>query len=188
MIFPFLIIFFPIVGILIKLNSDGPVVFIDKRYGKSGKIFTCYKFRTMYVDNENTLRQYLDSNSVDRDHWESYRKLPNDPRITRIGKPLRKTGFDELPQFINIIKGDMSLIGPRPFMIREWSDLEPHANIVLSHRPGLIGAWLANGRNELTFDQRINVELDYIRKWSLKLDLLTFRRCVISIVTGRGAE
>lgn len=185
------VVLFPtylIIAILIKLDSRGPVIYRDKRLCKSGNTFDCLKFRTMVLGNEAILKAYLKDNPIARQHWSIIRKLPNDPRVTRIGRILRKTGFDEIPQFFNIIRGEMSLIGPRPFIMKEWPDLERHAVVIFSVRPGLIGTWLANGRNENTFSERIQLELDYVRGWSLKTDLLIFCKCIIPIFTERGAQ
>lgn len=183
-----LIPLFAIVAIVIKLDSSGPIIYQDKRLGKSKRVFNCLKFRTMVNNNDNILEEYLRKNPDAQQHWNLYKKLPNDPRVTRIGRLLRKTGFDETPQLINIIRGEMSFVGPRPFLVKEWSSIKQYAKEILSVRPGLIGTWLAHGRNENTFSRRIELELDYVRNWSLKTDFLISIKCVVPFFTGKGSQ
>ena len=179
---------FAIAALLIKLETPGPVVYADKRLGKGGKVFNCLKLRTMFTGSEDSLEAYLESHPEAREHWAVYRKLPNDPRLTRVGRILRKTTLDELPQVINIIRGEMSIVGPRPFMLREAQELEPYMAGLLSMRPGMAGIWMAHGRNELTFEERIQLELKYIRRWSLKLDAVLFVKSLVAVLTARGAH
>ena len=176
-----------VTAIMIKLDSHGPLIFSDKRFGKGGRIFKCLKLRTMFVDNEPILEAYLADHPRARRHWEIYRKLPDDPRVTGLGRLLRKAALDELPQLVNVAMGDMSLVGPRPFMLREWGELEPHATEVLSVRPGLLGTWLAHGRSERTFEDRTQLELEYVRTRSLWQDIIILCKSLIPLLTGRGA-
>ena len=188
---PVLILLMPvlaIVALLIKLETPGPVVYADKRLGKGGKVFNCLKLRTMFTGSEDSLEAYLESHPEAREHWAVYKKLPNDPRLTRVGRILRKTTLDELPQVVNIIRGEMSIVGPRPFMLREAQEIEPYMAALLSLRPGMAGIWMAHGRNELTFEERIQLELKYIRRWSLKLDAVLFVKSLVTLLTAKGAH
>ena len=182
-----LIPLFVFVAIIIKLDSGGPVIYRDKRFGKSMRVFDCLKFRTMINNNDHILQEYLGNNPEAQEHWKVYKKLPDDPRVTRVGRLLRKTGFDEMPQLINIIRCEMSFVGPRPFQVQEWSDIEQYAEDILSVRPGLIGTWLAHGRNENTFLKRIELEVNYVKNWSLKKDILISIKCIVPLFTGKGS-
>ena len=186
--FILLIPVFALAAILIKLETPGPVFYTDKRLGKGGRIFNCLKFRTMFADSEAILQAYLESHPEAREQWALYKKLPADPRVTRIGRWLRKTTLDEFPQVINIIRGEMSILGPRPFMLREAEELAPYAAELLSMPPGMAGMWIAHGRNRLTFEQRIQLELEYVRYWSLGLDFVLFWKSFIALVTARGVH
>ena len=185
--FILLIPVFALAAILIKLETPGPAFYTDRRLGKGGRIFNCLKFRTMFADSEAILQAYLESHPEAREQWALYKKLSDDPRVTRIGRWLRKTTLDEFPQVVNIIRGEMSILGPRPFMLREAGELEPYAAELLSMPPGMAGMWIAHGRNRLTFEQRIHLEREYVRRWSLRLDFVLFWKSFIALVTARGA-
>jgi len=187
-VFVFLLPFFVLAALLIRVESPGPVFYTDRRLGKNGKVFTCIKFRTMFVDNDATLAAHLEANSTARQCWQLYRKLPDDPRVTRLGRLLRKFTIDEFPQVINIIRGEMSIVGPRPFMIREVPDIGPHLSELLTMRPGMAGMWIAYGRNRLTFEERVSLDLKYVREWSLKLDASLFFKSLVALLIARGAH
>jgi lipopolysaccharide/colanic/teichoic acid biosynthesis glycosyltransferase len=188
---PLLIPFVPlfaVVGLLIKWDSPGPVLYLDKRLGKDGKAFNCYKFRTMFTDSESVLEGHLDTHPDARIQWDLYKKLPHDPRVTRVGRLLRKMTLDESPQLVNIVLGEMSIVGPRPFMLREVQELEPYLAELLSVRPGMAGMWIAHGRNKLTFGQRIQLELQYVHSWSLRLDAVLLWKSALNLLMSRGAH
>ncbi|GBE01360.1 UDP-glucose:undecaprenyl-phosphate glucose-1-phosphate transferase [bacterium BMS3Bbin06] len=171
LLLPFLLMLTAIIGILIKLETPGPVIYSHNRIGSKGRQFKCYKFRTMHKDSEEILQQLIESNSVARKEWEQYWKITDDPRVTRIGKFLRKTSLDELPQIFNVLKGEMSLIGPRPYLIREKSAIEDKLDIITSVPPGITGLWQVSGRSNTTYPYRIRLDMWYIMNWSLWLDI-----------------
>jgi undecaprenyl-phosphate galactose phosphotransferase len=169
-----------ILAALIKIDSEGPAVLFQERLGYRGRHFRCLKFRTMYINNEKKLEQYIASNSEAAAEWLKYAKLRNyDPRVTRLGRFLRKWSLDELPQLLNVLKGEMSLVGPRPYLPQERDRIGVELPTILSARPGITGFWQVSGRNQLTFDERVQVEAWYIRNWSIWLD------CIVLIKTIR---
>lgn len=169
-------------------EDDGPLFYEQLRYGKEGKKFRIYKFRSMCVDADKKLKKYLENNEDARKEFEENQKLKNDPRITRIGNFLRKTSIDELPQLINVLKGDMSLIGPRPIVDGEIEKYGTNKNKFLSVKPGLTGYWAANGRNNINYSERIKMELYYVDNMSFKLDLKIFFKTIISVLKKEGAN
>lgn len=175
---------FLLLAILIKVNSKGSVFFAHTRIGKDGKKFKMYKFRTMYENAEEMIKNF---SPEQKKEWEENYKLKEDPRITSIGKILRKTSLDELPQIINIIKGDLSIIGPRPVIDRELEKYGESKEKFLSITPGLTGYWQANGRSETTYKQRMKMELYYVDHISLRLDLQIFFKTFVSIFKREGA-
>lgn len=175
---------FLILAILIKIDSKGSVLFAHTRMGKNGEKFKMYKFRTMY---ENAQEMIKDFTPEQKKEWEENFKLKNDPRITKIGKFLRKTSLDELPQIINIIKGDLSIIGPRPIIDEELEKYGENKEKFLSITPGLTGYWQANGRSATTYEQRMKMELYYIDHISPKLDLQIFFKTISSVLKKEGA-
>ncbi|WP_412990444.1 sugar transferase [Pediococcus siamensis] len=175
------------VALIYKINKadEGPLFYKQNRVGKGGQIFGMYKFRSMVVNAENKLKQNPD---LYRKYIENNYKLPpeEDPRITKIGKWLRKTSVDEIPQFINILKGDMSLVGPRPVIeeeLREYSDVEK----LLSVKPGAMGLWQARGRSEIGYPERANIEMEYIEHASLLMDFKIMIMNFWNIFKGKGA-
>ncbi len=175
---------FLLLAILIKVNSKGSVFFAHTRIGKDGKKFKMYKFRTMYENAEEMIKNF---SPEQKKEWEENYKLKEDPRITSIGKILRKTSLDELPQIINIIKGDLSIIGPRPVIDRELEKYGESKEKFLSITPGLTGYWQANGRSETTYKQRMKMELYYVDHISLRLDLQIFFKTFVSVFKREGA-
>ena len=176
---------FAIIAIAIKIDSKGPVFFAHKRIGKNGKIIKLYKFRSMVINAEELIKSFTPEQM--REYKENY-KLTNDPRITKVGKFLRKTSLDELPQLINIINGDLSIIGPRPVVADELEKYGVNKDKFLSVTPGLTGYWVANGRSNTTYEQRMEMELYYIDNLSLKMDIKVFFKTILSVLKKEGAR
>lgn len=175
-----------IARIVLKEN-DGPMFYEHLRYGKGGKKFRIYKFRSMCIDADKKLKSYLEQNEEARKEFEENHKLKDDPRITKLGKFIRKTSIDELPQFINVLKGDMSLIGPRPIVDGEIEKYGDNRDKFLSVRPGLTGYWAANGRSDITYEERMKMELYYVDNISFKLDVQIFFKTIVSVIKKEGA-
>ena len=168
-------------------EDDGPLFYEQLRYGKNGKKFRLYKFRSMCIDADKKLKEYLAGNEEARKEFEENQKLKDDPRITKIGNFLRKTSLDELPQMINILKGEMSFIGPRPVVDGEIEKYGANKNRFLSVKPGLTGYWQVNGRSNTTYAERIDMELYYVDNQSLWLDIKIFFKTFISVIKKEGA-
>ena len=179
-----------IVAVLVKLSSKGPVLFKDKRVGLNGKEILVWKFRSMYVDAESRLEQYLTKEQLEM--WKKERKIDNDPRITKIGKIIRKTSLDELPQLFNILKGDLSIIGNRPVSRLEYETYytEDEKKILNSMRPGLTGYWQVYGRSNVTYatGERQKMCLHYVKKATIWLDIKIFFKTFLVVVTHKGAR
>lgn len=179
-----------ILCIVVKLSSKGPIIFADKRIGKGGKEITVYKFRSMYVDAETNIEKYLSEEQ--RDTWLRERKLDDDPRITSVGKFIRKTSLDELPQLFNILFGSLSVVGPRPISQREldenFSDYEK--SILLMTRPGLTGYWQVYGRSNIDYKsgERQRMELEYFSKRSFSFDLKLIFKTIPVVLKHKGAK
>lgn len=167
----------------IKLDSAGPVFFIQERTGKGGKRFKMYKLRTMRKDADRLKKEYLHLNTL---RYPDF-KIPNDPRITRVGRFLRKTSLDELPQIFNVIKGDMSLIGPRPTSFH-YSTYDLWHTVRLEIKPGVTGLWQISGRSDIEFDDRIRLDVAYMRNLSLRLDIRILLRTITCVLKTEGAK
>ena len=187
-ILPIFLFIHIVISLLIKLDSRGPIVFKQKRLGKNQELFSCYKYRTMYVDSEKLLENYLIENPDEVEYYNKYHKYKNDPRITKIGCLLRKTSLDELPQLINVLQGKMSLIGPRPYMVEESCKLVDEIDTILRVRPGITGLWQVSGRNDLDFEERKQLDIWYIRNWSLWLDFVILMKTVKVVLSKVGAR
>ena len=174
---------FAVIALLIRLDSHGPVLFIQRRVGKGGREFSVFKFRSMYTDAEQRLEILLGAN----ERTGPVFKMRHDPRVTRVGRILRKCSFDELPQLLNILRGEMSLVGPRPALPREVALYSPEQRLRLSVTPGLTGLWQVSGRANLTFEQSMDLDLEYIRRQSFALNLVLIARTVPAVLTGHGA-
>ena len=183
----FILPLFAIIAIAVKCGSKGPVFYQQKRLGLGGKKFMVWKFRTMRSDAKGELAAYLEANSAAHDEWEETYKLKNDPRVTRIGKLLRATSLDELPQLWNILRGEMSLIGPRPIVDDEIHFYGNKWPVVSSVQPGITGLWQVSGRSDTSYEERVSLDLYYIQNWSLWMDLYIFFKTLWMIVTGKGA-
>ena len=175
---------FLIIAIAIKLDSKGPIFFAHTRIGKNGKPIKIYKFRTMVVNAEELIKKFTPEQM--KEYKKNY-KLNNDPRITKVGNILRKTSLDELPQLINIIKGDLALIGPRPVVNAELEKYGENASKFLSVTPGLTGNWAANGRSISAYEERMQLELYYVDNISLKMDIEIFFKTIIAVIKREGA-
>ncbi len=177
-----------LIALGIKLTDGGKVFFTQKRVGKDGKEFDIIKFRSMYPDAESRLKEILESNPQARKEWKESFKLRNDPRITPIGKFLRKTSLDELPQFFNVLKGDMSVVGPRPVVQEELDKFyKEKANLYKSIRPGVTGYWQVEGRSDTDYEERVKMDEWYIKNQSLWLDLKIILKTIKVMITGKGA-
>lgn len=175
---------FAIIALAIKIESKGPVFFKHTRIGEKGKIIKMYKFRTMVQNAEELIKSFTPEQM--KEYKENY-KLTNDPRITKVGNFLRKTSLDELPQLLNIIKGDLSIIGPRPVVQDELEKYGENKAKFLSVTPGLTGYWAANGRSNTTYEERMKMELYYVENISFKLDIEVFFKTIISVLKKEGA-
>ncbi len=186
-----LLIFSPLfllIGFAIALSSKGHVIFSQKRMGRGGRPFLCFKFRSMYLDAEQRLEELLEKDVVARREWESTRKLKRDPRITPLGRLLRKTSLDELPQFWNVLKGELSVVGPRPVPKNEIETFfGKHAAKVLSIRPGLTCTWQVSGRNNVTYADRVMMDERYVRERSFWMDLKLIARTLPAMLFANGA-
>lgn len=172
----------------IRLTSPGHVVYAQERVGRGGKTFKCYKFRTMFADSDRKLKTLLESDPLLRAEWDKYYKLKNDPRITPIGAFLRKTSLDELPQFWNVLKGDLSVVGPRPVVRGEMTKYFGNkAAKIFSIRPGLTGLWQISGRSDLSYMARIKLDEHYVDNHSFLLDLQIIMKTVPAMFSSRGA-
>jgi len=188
----FLITFLPlflIISLLIKLSSRGPIFFQQKRIGKNNIPFKCIKFRTMYPEAKDILENMLMQDLLLKKEFEETHKIKNDPRITTIGKFLRKTSLDELPQFINVLRGEMSIIGPRPIVKEEKKMYGKNFKKVSLIKPGITGLWQVSGRNNLTYKRRVMLDLNYVENYNLLMDLRILLRTfgVILLPLDRGA-
>jgi Undecaprenyl-phosphate galactose phosphotransferase WbaP len=179
--------FFLLVAFFIKINSPGPVFYKHKRLGRNGQYFYAYKFRSMAIDAEQRLQKMLESDQAIRDEWEKSHKLQNDPRITGFGKILRRTSIDEFPQILNILKGEMSLIGPRPIVDEEVEKYGEDYNRIFSIRPGLTGLWQVSGRSDTDYHERVAYDAYYLQSWSLWLDLWILFKTFGVVIKGKGA-
>lgn len=168
-------------------ENDGPIFYDQLRIGKDGKHFKLYKYRSMVIGADKILEEYLAENEEARIEFEQNQKLKNDPRITKLGSFIRKTSLDEFPQFINILKGDMSLVGPRPIVDREVELFGDKMKTVHSVRPGLTGYWAANGRSDTTYEQRVEMEAYYAENFSLLLDIKIIFKTIKSVIKKEGA-
>ena len=162
---------FILIGILVKLSSPGSIFYVQKRVGRNYKEFGCIKFRTMYQDADDLLPNLLEKYPLMRKEFEKDFKLRQDPRITKLGRFLRRSSLDELPQFLNVLKGEMSVVGPRPIVSNEINKYSLFMEEVISVRPGLTGLWQVSGRNNLSYKKRVKLDLFYARNRTFLLDL-----------------
>jgi len=178
---------FLVIALWIKVDSRGPVFFSQRRVGRGGRPFSCLKFRTMCPDAE---RQLVRDPELFRMYLANACKLPadRDARITRAGRVLRRTSLDELPQIVNVLLGHMSLVGPRPVLSSELAFYWPNASALSSMRPGMTGAWAVSGRSSVGYPARARIELEYVRRWSLRTDARILFKTIPAVVSGNGAH
>lgn len=177
---------FLMVALLVKFSDGGPIFYGHSRIGRGGRIFPCLKFRTMVQDGERVLAVYLAANPDANAEWIATRKLRSDPRVTRVGAVLRKLSLDELPQIINILQGEMSLVGPRPVVRDELEIYGSSAVYYLKSRPGLTGLWQVSGRNDVSYDSRVAFDRHYVENWSLFEDIRIIIKTVPAVWMSRG--
>jgi Undecaprenyl-phosphate galactose phosphotransferase WbaP len=184
------IVSFPLflfLALIIRLDSEGPAVFVQKRLGKNGRIFNLYKFRTMEINAEEKLDNLLQKDEKLREEYQKYHKLQNDPRITKMGHFLRKTSLDEFPQIWNVIRGEMSLVGPRAYMPSELEQMGESAVLIGRVLPGLTGWWQVMGRHDVSFQYRLRLDEYYISNFSLWIDFYIMVKTIWVIISGKGA-
>ena len=172
----------------IHRDSPGPIIYDGVRIGENGKEFKCYKFRSMYTNGDEILEKYLLEHPEKRKEWEVYHKLDDDPRVTPIGRFIRKTSIDELPQLLNVFLGDMSLVGPRPYLPREKQDMGEAYDTIILAKPGITGYWQVSGRNDISFDDRLVLESWYVYNWSFWMDMELLVKTVLVVLSGHGAK
>lgn len=174
-----------LICLVIRLDSKGPAIFVHERMGKDGKPLPLLKFRTMYANAQDMIAQFTPEQKRE---WEENFKLTNDPRITPVGKILRKTSLDELPQLVNILRGDMSVVGPRPVVAEELKKYGIHQQEFLSMTPGLTGYWQAYARSDCSYERRMQMELSYMRGANLWWDIKILFATVYAVLKGKGAR
>jgi Undecaprenyl-phosphate galactose phosphotransferase WbaP len=177
---------FLLIALLVK-RDGGKVFYSHKRLGRNGEAFYCLKFRSMVPDGDIILHRYLDNNPVAKAEWENERKLQYDPRITRLGAFLRKTSLDELPQLLNVLRGEMSIVGPRPIVVAETDKYDSEINDYYRVRPGLTGLWQVSGRSNVSYGQRVSMDSWYVRNWSLWHDVMIICKTFPALLKRRGA-
>ena len=168
-------------------RDNGPIFFTQKRIGKNGKIFKMYKYRTMVVGAEDILQKHIDEQTEIGKEYLEHKKIKNDPRITKIGKFLRKTSLDEFPQFINVMKGQMSLVGPRPYLPREKEDMGQYYDYIIKMKPGVTGPWQVAGRNQLEFDDRLELDREYCDRRGNRRDIKIVLKTIEKVIKKEGA-
>jgi exopolysaccharide production protein ExoY len=172
----------------VLLNSGGPVIYMQPRYGKNGRVFRFYKFRTMAPDADSVLARHLRKNEAARREWQMFQKLEHDPRITRFGAFLRRYSIDEFPQFWNVLKGDMSMVGPRPCMFAQKDLYGPYWAYYCAVRPGITGLWQISGRNEVSYRRRAAMDAEYVATLSLLRDVVILLKTFRVVAGARGSR
>ncbi|MDQ5956371.1 MAG: sugar transferase [Candidatus Rhabdochlamydia sp.] len=183
--------FFIVIAFLIKFSSKGPIFYCSSRLGHKGRLFKFWKFRSMYCDADSRLQHLLKQQPELNREWQKFFKLKNDPRLTYLGRLIRKTSLDELPQFWNVLKGDLSIVGPRPYLPREEKRIKEligsNIDVLLSVKPGLTGIWQTSGRSALSFEKRIELDLSYVRTRSFLLDIQLIVKTIPEMISSKGA-
>lgn len=185
-----IVIFSPVLFIIyvaVFVDTKGHPIFKHERIGQNGSILKIYKFRTMKPDADSKLRQLLKNSKEAHEEWKNSFKLKNDPRVTAIGAFLRKSSLDELPQLINVIKGNMSLVGPRPIVKEEVAKYGVYFDYFKAVKPGITGLWQVSGRNDINYDERVRIDVWYVRNWSLELDIIILLKTAASVLTGKDS-
>ena len=168
-------------------EDDGPIFYEQLRIGKNGKIFRMYKYRSMVIGADEKLYTYLEENEEAKKEYIKYKKLKKDPRITKVGNFIRKTSIDEFPQFLNVLKGEMSLVGPRPYLPREKEDMGEYYKYIIQCKPGITGYWQTEGRSDVTFEDRLKMDYKYYQNKNLKIDMKLLGKTVLNVVKKEGA-
>lgn len=181
-------IFALIIYLMRKEEPKGSIFFKQDRLGKDGEVFVCYKFRSMREDGDKILKEYLTDHPEEVESYEKYHKYINDPRITKVGNLMRRTSLDELPQIINVFKGEMSLIGPRPYMLNEKAKIGSNINMVLAVKPGITGLWQVSGRSDVDFHSRVDIDVYYTRNWNLWMDVVVLIKTIKTVLFREGAS
>ncbi len=176
-----------LIVLAIKIDSPGPAVYRARRLGRNGKVFDCFKFRSMHRDADAKLKEVLDADSVLRVEFEATHKIKDDPRVTKIGQFLRRTSLDELPQLFNVIIGEMSLVGPRPIVNAEIVRYGEIYSTYKHVRPGMTGYWQVNGRSDTSYSERVGMDNFYVTNWSPWLDLVILLQTIWVVLRGKGA-
>jgi Undecaprenyl-phosphate galactose phosphotransferase WbaP len=187
LLMPLILPLISILGLFIKLETTGPAIYAHDRIGKNGKTFRCYKFRTMYRDAEDKLKEMLGNSETLRNEWNLNWKLKDDPRVTKIGRFLRKSSLDELPQIFNVLRGEMSLVGPRPYLPREKTDIMENIQIISNAKPGITGLWQVSGRSNTHYRYRVKLDTWYVMNWSLWLDIAILFKTIRVVLKAEGA-
>ena len=184
-----LVLFSPLFLILAyKIKKDGgPVFYGHQRIGRGGRPFKCWKFRSMVMGSQDILKDLLEKDAAARDEYARTFKLKNDPRITPVGAVLRKTSLDEIPQLFNVLCGDMSLVGPRPIVEAEQSYYDDKISLYTSVKPGITGLWQVSGRSDTDYEQRVSLDSQYVKKWSLWNDIVIIFKTIHVVLTRKGA-
>lgn len=172
---------------IITKENDGPIFYEQLRIGKNGKQFRIYKYRSMVVNADQKLEEYLNQNEEAKKEYQKYKKLKEDPRITKVGNVIRKFSIDEFPQFINVLRGQMSLVGPRPYLPKEQEDMKETYDTIITVKPGLTGYWQVNGRNNIDFEERTQMDVEYIHNRSLWGDFKILLKTAIKVLKKEGA-
>lgn len=185
------LLFIPITLFVVVSNAlskdYGPILFSQERIGKNGKVFKMYKFRTMVIGAEEILKKHIEEETEIGKEYIEHKKIKNDPRITKVGKFLRETSLDEFPQFINVIKGQMSLVGPRPYLPIEKDDMGQYYDYIVQMKPGVTGPWQVAGRNNLEFKDRLELDKEYCVRRGNRRDLRILLKTVMKVVRKEGA-
>lgn len=168
-------------------KNNGPVFLVQDRIGKNGKLFRMFKYRSMVVGADEKLFEYLKENKEAREEYKKYKKLKNDPRVTKVGKILRKTSLDEMPQLLHLLTGEMSLVGPRPYLPREKEDMGEYYGVITKLKPGITGYWQTNGRSKSTFDERLDLDIMYYKDNSIKKDASILFNTFKNVIKKSGA-
>ena len=189
LVFPLLL---PLLGYIVykiqRSDAEGSILFKQERMGKDEKTFVCYKFRTMAENSEKLLQEYLLEHPEELQNYAKYHKYENDPRVTKIGHFLRRTSLDELPQIFNVLKGEMSFIGPRPYMLNEKEKIGNELSTILTVKPGMTGLWQVSGRSDVDFFERIDLDVWYIQNWNLWMDLVILLKTAKTVLIRKGAS
>lgn len=188
LIFPLLLILIGLIAWRIKREDGGSVFFKQTRLGQDFREFECFKFRSMRENSDELLQKYLADHPEEVEYYDMYHKYQNDPRITKIGAFIRKTSLDELPQIFNVLKGEMSLIGPRPYMLNEKEKIGENVDMILAVKPGVTGLWQVSGRSDVNFYSRVEMDIWYVRNWSIWNDMIILIKTIQVVLKRKGAS